>query len=138
LDRTMQDAAKPAAGQAGKRERDRVPERTEVGSGSGNDAGCPRDEPHQSQDDGMAHRRAGREPCCDVAAGHGVDDPIRQRQKQQLCVVHRFAPGRIDLKHMQHLIGAEREHDHRGKPEEDCRHAAPPPAGLLGDCLAIA
>ena len=54
----------------------------------------------------------------DESAEHGIDDPIREREQIVRGVVHRLAPGRVDVEHVQHLVGREGKNHDRKEPGE--------------------
>src|SRR3989454_11139716 len=90
----VQYAAQPGAGQAGDRDGDRVPKRTELGLGDrDHHASDTGQKPDEAEDQSVTHRRVGGEPRRDVAAQDGVDDAIGSRQSEE-PVGHRLAPRR--------------------------------------------
>src|SRR5437773_471406 len=134
----VQDAAQPGARQAGDRDGDRVPERTEPGLGDcdhyTSDTG---QEPDKPENQGVTHPSMGGEPRRDVAARDAEDDAVGRRQEEQRAG-HRLAPGWIHLKPVEHLVGAERQDYDRDEPRGDCARAAPRAAAWRAGAVVVA
>jgi hypothetical protein len=74
---------------------------------------------YQSENHGVAHRIAGRDPCREVTAENREDNSVGKRQGIQAGLRHWVAPGRIYLKNVKHLVGAEGKDDHGQESDDD-------------------